>query len=195
MIYHWHNHRLISFIGESFDEAKSSKQDVFSLSLSCGNEGFDEAKPFKPDTFPHTPGAENPPVCSPADLSPARSVSMPSLSPSVSPLASVPSLEMRLPTPEHFYSENFSPISPEPTRAEIKKSPHAFIHSVFPHSDQAALRDRLREVLCSQWWTEGTPEPRGLLNSFVKRIATKIFECQSCGKKVFTSQYYECFSL
>jgi hypothetical protein len=177
-----------------FDEAKPSKQDDFSFSVPCGNDLYDEAKSLKPDAFPQTPRDGDPPVCAPADLSPVRHAT-PYSSPPAPSLALVPSLDPRPMTPESYQSENFPYLGPELTRPEIKKHPHAFIYSIFPRNDQAALRDRLREVLRSQWWGEGNQEPRGHLGSFVKRIAPKVFECQACGKKVFTSQYYDCFSL
>ena len=185
----------MTLIAESFDEAKPSKQDVFSLSIPCGNSSYDEAKSFDPDTFPQTPHSDDPLVCSPADLSPARLPPTPTPSLSPSPLALVPSIDIGPITPEYMHTENFSYRGPEPTRPEIKKNPHAFVNSVFPHSDQGALRDRLREVLRCQWWVEGTREPRASLNSFVERIGPKVFECQSCRKRVFTSQYYDCFGL
>jgi hypothetical protein len=102
---------------------------------------------------------------------------------------------MRLRTPEYFDAESFACIGPEPTRADIKKNPLAFVHSVFPRGDQAALRDGLREVIRSQWWTDGTPEPRGSLNHFVKRVGPKFFECHSCKKKVRISSIRMAYSL
>lgn len=69
-------------------------------------------------------------------------------------------------------------------RAWIKREPQRFATQLFPLPHQSELRERVYEIVCSNWWLWNEKEPHGILHPFIERLGAKSFRCKSCHKKL-----------